>query len=448
MSPIRYDIADFQDVHLHPAKVRTARETTTYCPDPSPHHDFEASGDSYRQITNAFLGKLPLISRATATTTASIPSNCSSGASSPTKSLASFITSSNTSDTASRRTTRHTSKSVIDSWFNGTSAPINVGILPSPASESPEQQTLPEEYDIDLEYGNMEAAATSSLTRLPPRTRRRSTMQSQTSSPGSVASKLGGWFTSKSSSPSPKTPSPSQTNETDPLLNLDINAALFPHGPADPLSPSSFHDLLTAAESIISAMQNAYRLRCNEVRELKCEISVKDEECEESETRARHAKMQLEGMAKRFAAQEAKTEVLEKMVRSQTCEESPRRVSLRLVPDEPSQQEDATRNWKRAGASDSGFESDGDSDSVFSSHRPSSSPASSAASMHEGDAVPAEAAKVRMVRVERGHDAVFNSNVARAYAPIEMRIENQRLRERIQELEFAVEGCLDLVSGR
>lgn len=202
-------------------------------------------------------------------------------------------------------------------------------------------------------------------------------------------------------------------------------------------------------------MQNGYRLRCNEVRELQCEVSVKDEECEEAETRATHAKMQLEGMAKRFAAQEAKTEMLERMLVQQQQEtlelrrqsgQSSRRVSLRMVPDSPPQ-DVTTRNWKRTshtGASDSGFESDGDGDSIFSVP----SPVSSSASMVENDAIPAEAEKVRMVRVERGHDAIFHSNVARAYAPIEMRIENQRLRERVEELELAVEGCLDLISGR
>lgn len=211
-------------------------------------------------------------------------------------------------------------------------------------------------------------------------------------------------------------------------------------------------------------MQNAYRTRCNELRELKCEISVKDEETEEAETRARHLKMQLEGMAAQVSVQEAKTEMLERMLvqqqretrdlRQQSLEQTPpRRVSLRLVPGNPhQQQEDVARNWKRTsrtGASDSGFESDGDSESVFSM---TGSPVSSSASTVENDAgtrdaVPAEAEKVRMVRVERGHDAVFPSNVARAYAPIEMRIENQRLRERVLELEQAVEGCLDLVSG-
>ncbi|QDS70356.1 hypothetical protein FKW77_008961 [Venturia effusa] len=478
-SPVRYEIADFQDIHLtHPATARTTRETTRYCPEASPQQDFQGSGDSYRQITNAFLGKLPSISRATNLNPLSTASNyafpaanssCSlppSGASSPTKSLASFITSNTSDTTASKRRTRHTSKSVIDSWFNGTSAPINVGILPSPArSEAPEEQA--EEYDIDLAYGNMETAAAASFTRLPPRVRRSrtSTMQSQTSSPG-VAAKLGGWFTSKSNNTSP-TPKSSQSSRlmegiapSDPLLNLDVSTALFPHGPADPLEPNSFNDLLNAAESIISNMQNAYRARCAEVKELQCEISVKDEETEEAETRARHLKMQLEDMAKQVSAQEAKTEVLERMLTQQQRETrqlrrqsldrssvSPRRVSLRVVPDDDHQDDVGATNWKRmsrTGASDSGFESDGDNDSVFSV---TGSPVSSSASTVDSDAGPAEAAKVRIVRVERGRDAVLSSNVARAYAPIEMRIENQRLRERVLELERAVEGCLDLVSG-
>jgi hypothetical protein len=241
-------------------------------------------------------------------------------------------------------------------------------------------------------------------------------------------------------------------NPSDHLLTLDINQALFPHGPADPLDPTSYNDLLTAAESVIQTMQSAYRARCAELRDLKSEISVKDDEVDEAETRARHLKMQLEGMAGQAAAQEAKTEMLERMLeqqqretkelRRQSSEQGSRRVSLRLVPGHDQE----ARNWKRTsrtGASDSGFESDGDNDSVFSSQ----SPVSSSASTVESETIPAEAEKVHMVRVERGRDAVLQSNVARAYAPIEMRIENQRLRERVLELEQAVEGCLDLVSG-
>jgi hypothetical protein len=240
-------------------------------------------------------------------------------------------------------------------------------------------------------------------------------------------------------------------NPSDPLLTLDINQALFPHGPADPLDPTSFNDLLIAAESVIATMQSAYRARCAELRELKSEISVKDDEVDEAETRARHLKMQLEGMAGQVAAQEDKTSMLEQMLHQQqretkelrrhSSEQGSRRVSLRLVPGH----DQDVRNWKRTsrtGASDSGFESDGDNDSVFSLR----SPVSSSASTVESETVPAEAEKVRMVRVERGHDAVFPSNVARAYAPIEMRIENQRLKERVAELERGMDEALDLMS--
>jgi hypothetical protein len=239
---------------------------------------------------------------------------------------------------------------------------------------------------------------------------------------------------------------------SDPLLTLDINQALFPHGPADPLDPTSFNDLLMAAEAVIATMQSAYRARCAELRDLRSEISVKDDEVEEAETRARHLKMQLEGMAGQVAAQEAKTEMLEKMLeqqqketkelRRQSSEQGSGKVSLKIV----ASHDQDMRNWKRttrSGESDSGFESDGDNDSVFSLQ----SPISSSASTVESETVHAEAEKVRIVRVERGGDIIFPSNVAKTYAPLEMRIENQRLRERVQELEQAVEGCLNLVSG-
>src|SRR3546814_13961587 len=75
------------------------------------------------------------------------------------------------------------------------------------------------------------------------------------------ASKLGSWF-SKQSSPKASSPShPSSLEADDPLLTLDMQSALFPYGPVDPLNPASFNDLLSAAEALISTYQNAYRPR-------------------------------------------------------------------------------------------------------------------------------------------------------------------------------------------
>jgi hypothetical protein len=289
------------------------------------------------------------------------------------------------------------------------------------------------------------APARSSLTTRP---RRSSTAQSSSST--GYGGKLGGWFSGARAAATAKPASPAGPGiaPEDPLLNLSISNALFPHGPADPLDPTSFHDLVSTAESLISTFQSAYKARCTEVRDMRAEAAVQNDEIEEAETRSRHLKMQLDGMAAQLAAQQRKADMMERMLeeersRRRQSEEiqDRRRTSIRLVRDD-----EEGANWKRSrSGSDSGFESDGDS--VFSSNSPTI-------------ASEKQAAEVRMVTVQRGEDIQYRApptascqncttgplNIS-AFGNADLRNENRQLKNRILELEIAVDGCMEMVSG-
>jgi hypothetical protein len=238
-------------------------------------------------------------------------------------------------------------------------------------------------------------------------------MESTTST---YAGKIGGWFSK---------PNPPKTalnglsiHEDDPLLNLNLQSALFPYGPVDPLNPASFNDLLTAAEAMISTYQNAYKQRCAELDQLKAETALKDEELEECETRAQSLKSQLVDMSEQCTAQTRKAESLECMLRERpltppTCQfES----SETLV-------EERRQMRGNHAASDSGFESDGES--VFSQASPM---------------------KARVVNMP-SRPATAAVSFARPQYSNDLRTENEMLRQRIAELEGGVDSCLDMLSN-
>lgn len=133
----------------------------------------------------------------------------------------------------------------------------------------------------------------------------------------------------------------------DPLMHMDIDSALFPDGPSDPLDPSSFHTLLASATSLLTTLQTAYRARTTLLTDLRAENAAQSDELDEVDTRARHLKMQLGDMAARMADTEAG-------LRAQLVEERRRREEL--------EREKALGMWvaRASGGSDSGFESEGE----------------------------------------------------------------------------------------
>ncbi|KAF2423325.1 hypothetical protein EJ08DRAFT_596236 [Tothia fuscella] len=291
-----------------------------------------------------------------------------------------------------------------------------------------------------------------SFTRAPTRTgltqrlRRSDTASSSSTTYG--VGKLGSWFTgSRNSTSSPVKPSAGIAPE-DPLLNLNITNALFPHGPADPLDPTSFHDLLSSAESVIATYRLSYRLQYAEVRDLRAEAAVQKEEVEEMETRAEHLKMQLDGMAAQLDAQAQRADKLEKMLEEERSQRkksdqferrTSRKTSVRLVQDE---QDESEAIWKRGNASDSGFESDGES--VFSAgSSPSTRSDTTTSSQESVGKMRREMMQPPPMFARPNHDILNPS----AFGNADLRDENQQLKARVAELEFAIDGCMEMVSA-
>ncbi|KAI9837454.1 MAG: hypothetical protein M1819_007102 [Sarea resinae] len=244
-------------------------------------------------------------------------------------------------------------------WFKGTSAPISLGLLP-----------LDEPRDS------------------PAMIRPANKMRSNTT----VARPALTGSASRFSFFGPKTKVSDSPASDDEFLTLDIDAALFPGGPADPFSPASFRNLLDNAEALLLRMQTAYKLRTEALHEVTAEKSAQEEELEEAETRARHLKIQLDGMAEKVAEQERSLKAMAAELaeeRRRRCEEEQEYARQRTVmlvkttpPDNVQEETCMTalplRNTKRESrASDSGFESEDDgtssssAESIFSRARSS-----------------------------------------------------------------------------
>ncbi|MCJ1470413.1 hypothetical protein MMC07_009058, partial [Pseudocyphellaria aurata] len=167
-------------------------------------------------------------------------------------------------------------------WFQGSSDPISLKILPSPTKET---------------AGFLDTMSTASANR-PLNDRRKSGSQPPSKPP--LASRFS-FFTSK---PAEQRPTSQPADLHDDLINLDIKKALFPGGPADPFSPAAFKNLVQNAEGLLSRLQAAYKERTISLHEMTAENETQTEELEGSETRAKHLKIQLDDMAAKLAKQD------------------------------------------------------------------------------------------------------------------------------------------------
>ena len=471
-----------------PPSVLTSNATAydPHCDSPSPLEDYPRAGRSSHQrtLTGTFLNNSQsFLNRATSTlqqhtSAASIRSH------SPSKSLASFLP----------------SRSAIDStksWFNGSSAPVKIGIqqqdddtVSESGSEIPsEYYSSDSESEGESEEKEEEEEAHNTMNifnRKPTHTRAasetpvRSEQMAMPKKPQyeSPASSRFAWLLSTQKNaavPSP-TPAPAYHNADDELLNLNISQALFPHGPADPLAPASFNDLLANAEALLSRYQKSYRELSTALVDAQSEQSAQDDELDEAETRARHLKMQLETMAARATEQDEQMRTLmedlafERHTRQE--EEAARKRSLALIRSQPQCTcQDTPRRRNRVSNSefsvDSGFESDAETDaaSLFSRNclSPTGTDRSSILEV-EADATPTKHKKVQSLQRGGTYDKPRGGSVSvqswgcancegGSQASVWGRLskereENRVLRQRLEALEEAVEGALDVVGGQ
>jgi hypothetical protein len=286
--------------------------------------------------------------------------------------------------------------------FGGESAPVQFGVPTSPSK------------DTDGEFVMNYRSEFTERPLLNSRLKRYDTDPAPTTTPTATRPARPSWFSRRQVTPTrptqlqqPPPPTPtafSNSAPTDELLTLNISSSLFPYGPADPLSPHAYHDLLLNATNLLSRLQTAYAEKCAYIASIAPELDVQREEAEEAETRARHLKIQLEDVARKAedqlrVNQELATRLAEEKLGRLEALDSARRATGMLAqaglhacpedavlsipapsdidgadsisPDDTTPRRPAVllASKKRASAgsaSDSGFESDADTSSIFS----------------------------------------------------------------------------------
>lgn len=483
------DIAD-QIVQPPPSALTSASSTskTAYDPHaPSPLEDYPLSSRSSHQrtLTGTFFDNSQAFLNRASTTIQQHTSKASLH--SPTKSLASFIPSRGADSNASQPKIR-----ALQNWFNGASAPVKLGVAQrqdhsDSESESGTEYDSEEEHEDDYDEeeerergGMMENLFTrgQSLTRAGTQSPTRSVHTPTPTKPkGPTQSSKFAWLlsTQKNAALPPPMPSPTYHNPEDELLNINISQALFPHGPADPLAPSSFNDLLQNAEALLSRYQTSYRQLSTAMNDARAEQSAQDDELDEAETRSRHLKMQLETMAARATEQdEQMRKLVEELQFERTArkeEEEARKRSVVLITEQNADQ-DTPRRRNRVSNSeisvDSGFESECETDaaSVFSRNcrSPTGTDISSILETETHDSTPKNRKpdvvqrrstydKVRdgTVNLEKGGWGCTNCEGG-AQAAVWGRLakereENRTLRHRVEHLEECVDSALNAVDG-
>lgn len=352
----------------------------------------------------------------------------------------------------------------LASWFTGKSEPISIGLLPSPTKE----KTTP----LDTIAESSDIRPTS-----PPK----AIMMAQGMSKPAMASRFS-FFSSKLS----LTKSPTQPLDlNDELVDMDVSAALFPNGPADPFSPAAFKNLQQQAEGLLVRLQSAYKERTAALREMTAEKETLAEESEGAETRARHLKMQLDGLSVKLAEQdEAMMNLVDELAEEKQArrkEEEARKRSIRVVGEITLPGTNFKRSSLSNTISDSGFESEDDSavDSVFSGRNGVHSPAMSMSSVSTTNSPdvyqmpemqsPTPTFQATRLRVPQGLAAAKGAltsygqeapgepvqvcsncggvRASEAWSVVGvLKEENKTLKRRVGELEGALDGCLDVVA--
>ncbi|MCJ1459977.1 hypothetical protein MMC28_010356 [Mycoblastus sanguinarius] len=356
----------------------------------------------------------------------------------------------------------------ISDWFKGESEPISIGILPSPTKEKADP--------LDTVAPSSEIRPTSLIQKKPT---------AQVISKTAMASRFSFFSTKASLAKS----TPRAVDLNDELIELNIGDALFPAGPPDPFSPAAFKNLQQNAEGLLLRLQTAYKDRTAALREMTTEKETLAEEMEGTETRAKYHKMQLDDMSVKLAEQdEAMMNLVDELAQEKLArreEEEARKRSFRLV-ERMEHDHLPTTNDKRTSRSntisDSGFESEDDSsaNSVFSRRHGTHSPTMSMSSVSTTNSpdgsyqIPEfntalSSPQAARLRVPPGHSATkslsasYHHNIpeepaqsrcancdgvrtSEAWSVVDvLKEENTGLKQRVGELEGALDGCLDVV---
>ena len=394
----------------------------------------------------------------------SLESPQSSAPSSPSKEKWSFV--SNFGEIKPSEAKPSQKGGILADWFKGESDSISIGLIPSPTKE----KTNPLEDMI---------TQTAALPLGLPQSK--STGKTAAKTPAPNVSRFS--FFGPKASPCPAT----KPKDDDELAQMDIKTALLPGGQVDPFSPSSFKNLLQNAEGLLSRLQSAYKQRTTSLQEVIAEKEAQSEELIEAQTKARHLKLQLDDLSAKLAEQDeavmSMVDELAQVKQARREDEESRKKTIRVVDvtaEVPriNNRREKHRMSRASTVSDSGFESD--EDSLFSKEQDSSSPtitSTPTSSIHspvvsfapfetsQQVSKPAQPVPIEM-EIQSAH--VLNSAVAperkatittpRVSSEVVqlseawdvvviLKEENKGLKERVGDLEGALDGCLELVNG-
>ena len=353
------------------------------------------------------------------------------------------------------RIKKESSNRVLSCWFNGESEPLNIGILPSPTKQKSEP------------------------------------LFEMSSKPTQIAPKptLSTRFSLFSTKPSSTKTSSSPSDPADEFLDLDINTALYPTGPADQFSPASFKNHMQHAEGLLSRLQAAYKERTVALHDMTAEKETQAEELDGAETRSKHLKIQLDAMAAKLAEQDkAMMDMVEELANEKRLrreEEDARKRSVKLIkpsgigpltPCSPEEGHKLSRQRHRmssATETDCDSEDESSAESLFSRNNLSStrislssiSTTSSPETYQQPDfsgITTAHAARLRQaqptpIKGQRppsssGESVVWSCANCHGVESSEawnvvsvLKEENQGMKQRVSQMEEAIDGCLEMV---
>ncbi|KAF4973879.1 hypothetical protein FZEAL_9156 [Fusarium zealandicum] len=326
---------------------------------------------------------------------------------------------------------------------------------------------------------NPQSTGASSTSPVAPETRTHSTSSaSKVTSPGFSRFNFFGSVAPTASS---------TVSDNDELMNLDIEKGLFPNGaPVEgtAFSPSAFKNLEMNATGLLCKFQAAYEQRTIEFQELDAERDTRELRQTEAEARIEQLEKQLEDHARQAAERDAFIEHL----LNQLPQEKDHRVdresggdkeiatsAASTMSEDLGFDEDRQRHWRKSTSTSSDDESM-DEASVFSRSRSPTISTSisdmSLATPPHTQSKPVILEPSRAARSSNPQMSAFQklfkgitSEVPKNAGPDSCRNcqgqeasiawdtvnllkdENKGLKNRVEELETAVEGALDVVNG-
>lgn len=332
--------------------------------------------------------------------------------------------------------------------------------------------------------------------------------QAKIAVPSSLRQVTSALFASKSQDEGPQPAAPEPAD--DEFLNLDINAALFPSGSASLSAEDAFKNLQENAEHVIRQLQNAYKLRTFTLHETIAEKRTQQDELEESKSRVQDTKSQLDEMAARATKHDRMMKDLAEELRVERQkwreEEEARKqseipqikddvetCSSQGTPESASHRRDQKHPIGATVSSDSGFESGDDSvaESTVSKRNDDADPQTTRSSSDTATTTPtvlspqsqprssmaqsqlspvkSPQSPSRPTAYDRVLKGLSSSNIGSSFSGLMspsrcancrgaassdawnvvavMREENKALKNRMGELESAVEECITLAGG-